>query len=189
MEPNWKNPPKHRWLHVNSHASSEVSSKNWRTRCQICGTANCPIVWGQSWRSMESMVRAVTWRSLPYRLWKYEIKVLPFLNCFFLLRKTNPYGNSDLGLIAHLYFFWMAEGYRIMNSLLCLFIGKWVVSEKVQDHPMYSKRLKNTAEDKNCQLCLFMICMMKNGFFWEPLLKMLDLLKRNARILRQFSGM
>ena len=50
--------------------SSGVSDRKWWTACQIWGTANWPIVWGQSCNSMESMVRAVTWRSLPYLLRK-----------------------------------------------------------------------------------------------------------------------
>ncbi len=62
-----KNPTKSS-LTARRLVSSVVSSKNWWTRSHIWGTANCPIVWGHNWRSMESIVRAVTWRRRRYRL-------------------------------------------------------------------------------------------------------------------------
>lgn len=77
----------------------------WKSHVVTWKTASWPIVCGHNRSNMESIVQAVTCKSLPYRPLKYEIKVRPFRNFFFLFRNTNPFGSFDFRLIAHLYFF------------------------------------------------------------------------------------
>ena len=63
------------------------------------------------------------------------------------------------------------------KMLLGLIISDGKSSKKFWIIPSVPSTLKVKKWTENCQFCLFMICMVNDGFFWKPLLKMLDLLK------------